>query len=199
MSYKYGLQVTKKYTYICARVEGRHAFRKRPYLFQKTFSAFRICSSCSEAREILLSRGTPGTPATSCRMRLLNFSGAKRAATFSRVSMASFLAAMEAEPHCGSRASRDASSASSIHSSIIIAAPATRAHRKMSLNFGYSFIQRYMEARAGIAGSSQIFRSVSPLARRRHIFSARAGEYRDGRPVFFFPVSVFLCFLLDKI
>ena len=128
-----------------------------------------------------------------------NFSGAKRAATFSRVSMASFLAATEADPHCGSRASRDASSASSIHSSIIIAAPATRAHRKMSLNFGYSFIQRYMEARAGIAGSSQIFRSVSPLARRRHIFSARAGEYRDGRPVFFFPVSVFLCFLLDKI
>ena len=117
----------------------------------------------------------------------------------SRVSMASFLAATEADPHCGSRASRDASSASSIHSSIIIAAPATRAHRKMSLNFGYSFIQRYMEARAGIAGSSQIFRSVSPLARRRHIFSARAGEYRDGRPVFFFPVSVFLCFLLDKI
>ncbi len=128
------------------------------------------------------------------------FSGAKRAATFSRVSMASFLAAMEAEPHCGSRASRDASSASSIHSSIIIAAPATRAHRKMSLNFGYSFIQRYMEARAGIAGSSQIFRSVSPLARRRHIFfqPGRASIGTAG-PFFFFPVSVFLCFLLDKI
>lgn len=101
--------------------------------------------------------GPQGTPATSCRTRSPNFSGAKRAATFSRVSMASFLAATEADPHCGSRASRDASSASSIHSSIIIAAPATRAHRKMSLNFGYSFIQRYMEARAR---HSRIFTNI---------------------------------------
>ena len=48
-------------------------------------------------------------------------------------------------------------------------------------------------------GSLQIFHNVSPLTRRRHIFSARAGEYKDGLPVFFFSVSVFLCFLLDKI
>ena len=198
MSYKYGLQVTKKYTYICAR-RGKTCFQKTLLSAPEDVLRFLDLLKLFRSKGDFLSRGTPGTPATSCRTRSPNFSGAKRAATFSRVSMASFLAATEADPHCGSRASRDASSASSIHSSIIIAAPATRAHRKMSLNFGYSFIQRYMEARAGIAGSSQIFRSVSPLARRRHIFSARAGEYRDGRPVFFFPVSVFLCFLLDKI
>lgn len=41
------------------------------------------------------------------------FSGANRAATFSRVSMASFFAATAAEPHSGSRATFAASSASS--------------------------------------------------------------------------------------
>ena len=178
MSYKYGLQVTKKYTYICAR-RGKTCFQKT--LLSAPEDVLRFL----DLLKLFRSKGD------------FTFERHPRDARY--ILPASFLAATEADPHCGSRASRDASSASSIHSSIIIAAPATRAHRKMSLNFGYSFIQRYMEARAGIAGSSQIFRSVSPLARRRHIFSARAGEYRDGRPVFFFPVSVFLCFLLDKI
>lgn len=97
------------------------------YLFQKECSASRICSSCSGSRVILLSSDAPGMPATSFRMRLPNFSGANRAATFNRVSMASFLAAMEAEPQRGSRASREASSDSSRHSSIMMSAPATRA------------------------------------------------------------------------
>lgn len=123
-----------KKIYIHTRARrGKTCFQKIPsYLFQKACSTSRICSSCSGSRVILLSSDAPGMPAMSFRMRLPNFSGANRPAIFSRVSMASFFAAMEAKPHCGSRASREASSASSRHSSIMIAAPASRARWKMS-------------------------------------------------------------------